>query len=246
MRKVGLLAYILIGVAIFLVSCSSTQVARKETEVRSRAKEVRAETISGVEEPKPTEYRIGIEDILDISVWEVPELSKKVTVRPDGKISFPLIGDMQAQGRTLKEVDDEITEKLTVYVREPQVSVIIDKFGGKKILVLGQVKTPGAYTFTGTINVMEIISRAGGYTENAVLKSTKVIRGSLKQPTVISVNAEKLFFRGDLRQNIALLPGDIVYVPKRFVANVNYWIRQLTPALTNILSYENIGELMKD
>ncbi len=243
MRKVS---FILLGVATLLVSCLPTQVARKEMKVGIRANEVLAETISGAEEAKPAEYRIGIEDILDISIWEVPELSKKVTVRPDGKLSFPLIGDIQAQGRTLKEVDDEITEKLTVYVREPQVSVIIDKFGGKKILVLGEIKTPGAYTFTGTINVMEIISRAGGYTEDAVLKSTKVIRGSLKEPMVISINAERLFFKGDLRQNIALLPGDIVYVPKRFIANVNYWIRQFTPALTNILSYEQVETFLTD
>src|SRR3990167_1243699 len=136
------------------------------------------------------EYTIDVGDTLDISVWKVPDLSSsEVIVRPDEKISLPLIGDIQAVGRTLTELDAEVTEKYALYVREPQVSVMIKRFGGSKVVVLGDVKTPGVYSFSGAIRLAEAIALAGDCTKYAVKNNILVIRGDIhNNPEIISAN----------------------------------------------------------
>lgn len=177
---------------------------------------------------RPIEYIISDGDTLDISVWEWPDLKTTAIVRPDGKISFPLIGDVSASGLTLTKLDEEITTRLSEYIRSPEVLVVFKSSGGRKIIILGEVSSPGVYKLTGRYTVLEAIALAGGYTNDAVLKNVIVLRGGPENPKPISLNLSKTIKKGDFTQDIPLETEDIVYVPKTIISNVSYFVTKFT------------------
>jgi len=177
------------------------------------------------------EYVIGEEDILFIAVWQNPDLTQDAIVRPDGKISFPLIGDVLAKGRTVSQLDSEITKRLSEYIRQPEVSISIKKLGGNKVMVLGEVLKPGVYAVTGAKTILEAISLAGGFTKDSVPSSVILIRGGLQNPEAKRIDLSKAL-TGKPNLNITLLSEDIVFIPKKFIANVNYFLEQLIGPLS--------------
>lgn len=185
-----------------------------------------------VKAQKSSGYLIGEEDTLYISVWQNKDLDQEVVVRPDGMISFPLVGDIPAAGRAISQVDDELTERLKEYVKYPDVSISVKKLGGKKVMVLGEVFSPGVYTVTGKSTLLEAIALAKGFTSSAVVSSVIVIRGGFKKPKGIRINLNRAIMKADMSQNIVLRPEDIVYVPKKFIADVNYFVSQLIGPIT--------------
>ena len=177
------------------------------------------------------DYLISKGDALEISVWEAEGLTKDVIVTPDGMISFPLIGEIKVEGKTLRELDNEVTEKITAYVKNPQVSVMVKKIGGRRVVVLGEVKSPGVYQITGHGTIMEVIAMAGGTTKDAITRSIAVVRGDLKtSPQVRLVSLNRVFTYGKIPREYIIQPEDIVYVPKQFIASVG----QFTSALPGI------------
>ncbi|CAD7778753.1 MAG: Polysaccharide biosynthesis/export protein [Candidatus Methanoperedenaceae archaeon GB37] len=114
-------------------------------------------------------FLLGPEDILEISVWKDETLTKQVVVRPDGKISFPLIGEIQAAGRTVEGLRKEIIEKLSEFISDPVVTVMVIGINSYKIYVIGKVNKPGAYTVGRSVNVMQALSMAGGFSPFADL-----------------------------------------------------------------------------
>ncbi len=161
-------------------------------------------------------YTIGPGDVLEISVWQHPELNRTVTVRPDGRMSFSLIGDVNANGLTPVELDEVITSRLSEYVQKPEVTVLVTTIKSNQILVLGQVTRPGAYPMEANFTVLEAIAIAGSYTESAGLKRVTVTRRSRERsPKVIKVNLKKVIAKGDRNSDVILEPGDIVHVPKK-------------------------------
>lgn len=188
------------------------------------------------ERPKPQQisYRIGIGDILEVSVWRNTDLDKNVIVRPDGVISYPLVGDIPAVGLTLTEIDDKLTEALRDYVRNPVVSVAVIKFGGTKVVVLGEVKGPGIYSPPGGGSIIDVIALAGGFTKRAVQRRTFLIRGGLGNPEIYRLNLARIF-KGDLSQNVALRSNDIIFVPRTLIAKWNDVLEQITPTLSTTL-----------
>lgn len=252
------------------------------------------------------EYFINNGDTLEISVWQWPDLLRSVVVRPDGKISFPLVGDIHAKGKSLTELDNEITERLSAFIKAPEVSVMvaafglagrgmsggisfvkidelstqeaiapdgniylpligaiqasgltlnqlglkikekvaqfvqnpevsitIKQFGGRKLVIMGEVSSPGVYTFTGKATVLEAIGWAGGYTRDAVLKNVLVIRGDLSSPEVFNLNLHNVLKKKDMSQNLAIQPKDIIYIPRTVVSEVSYMLTQLLGPLTS-------------
>ena len=171
-------------------------------------------------------YTIDEGDRLSITVWENPDLDKTVVVRPDGKISFPLIDEVQAQGLTISEFDQEITNRLKEYIRFPDVSVSLQKMGGSKIIMLGEVQFPDVYELTGSRTILEAIAAAGGFTNDAVASSVVVIKGGPENPKGMRVNLNNALHKPQSKQNIVLESEDIVFVPKKFIADVNYFISQ--------------------
>jgi polysaccharide export outer membrane protein len=182
------------------------------------------------------EYRIDIGDVLDISVWKVPDLSQpEVIVRPDGKISLPLIGDIKTVGLTLTQIDDEITKKYAIYVRDPEVSVMIRKLSGKKVIVLGEVSKPGVYTFTGDVRVVEALALAGDCTKYAVKNNVLIIRGDIhNNPTVISSNVLAFLKDAKLSENVLVQPQDVIFVPRSLIGNINAFVETIAPIVDMI------------
>jgi polysaccharide biosynthesis/export protein len=160
------------------------------------------------------DYVIGTEDVLSVSVWREPELSvKELVVRPDGKISLPLVNDIQASGLTPRELQARIAEKLKEFVASPNVNVTVIKIFSHSVSVVGQVTKPGLYTLGSTTTVLDILARVGGLTEFAKSKNIKILRnegGSIKQ---FPFNYKNVIKGKDLQQNIVLKNGDTVLVP---------------------------------
>lgn len=214
-----------------------------ETEEKTEKKKEKKGTEAAKPAPEPPplpeegerEYYIDVGDILDISVWQVPDLSRgEVIVRPDGKVSFPLIGDIKAEGTTLTQLDNIITEKLKEFVRTPEVSIMIRSFGEdtNKVIILGEIVSPGIYKFNEPPTITEAVAAAGGYTKYAVLNSIMVIRGGTRtKPTVNRVNLAQILKTGKLTENIFLKPNDIVYAPRSFIGNVNTFLDVFQPAM---------------
>jgi polysaccharide export outer membrane protein len=186
--------------------------------------------VKGEDKPKAgrkkLEYIIGNGDVLLIKVWQNADLDDEVIVRPDGRISFTLIGDVTAKGLTISEFREELTLKLREFIRNPQVSVSIKKIGGEKVIILGQVRHPGVYELTGRKTALEAISLAGGFTDHAVVSSVMLVEGGFEKPKPKRLNLTKALKRADVSDNIVLTTDDIIYVPKRFIRDVNYFLQQ--------------------
>ena len=155
------------------------------------------------------EYRIGVDDELEISVYGDKDLGKIQSVRPDGKIDLPLAGAVQASGLTADELREELQQRLSKYLRSPQVTVIITKYNSKKVSILGEVKTPGLLRLSSDINLLEAISRAGGLTDDADLAGALLVR----EGKILPLSFEKLLRRGDFSQNVPLESNDVILLP---------------------------------
>ena len=193
------------------------------------------------EKSVPLEYRIQPEDIVAIFVWQHGDLSMDAIVRPDGKISYPLAGDIQAEGLTLTELDEEITKRLREYIRDADVSVSMRKFAGEKVFIFGEVGQPGVYSFVGKTYLMQILAEAKGWTKDAKLSNVLIIRGDItsENPDVTVVNVDDIRFKGDLRQNVLIYPKDIIYVPSTPIADINRYLRDyITPLFQTIVTVD--------
>jgi polysaccharide export outer membrane protein len=158
-------------------------------------------------------YRLGAEDVLMISVWKDEHLTREVVVRPDGMFSFPLVGDIPAEDRTVDEVRAEIVKRLTKYIPNPNVSVAVTKVLSYRIYVVGRVNKPGEYLIGHYTDVLQALSLAGGLTPFAAENDIKVIRRVRGQQQVFSFRYGDVRKGNDLEQNIILQRGDVVMVP---------------------------------
>ena len=162
----------------------------------------------------PEEFIIGPEDVLSIFVWHEPELTNKVTVRPDGKIGIPLLNDVQASGLTPKQLQENIAEGLKKFVTGPQVSVVVQEIRSQNVYVTGAVTKPGAYALGGPLTVMELLIRAGGLQEFAKSEDIQILRkDGDNKPHRLRFNYKTFAEGKDYQQNVLLRNGDMVMVP---------------------------------
>lgn len=159
-------------------------------------------------------YVIGANDVLAINVWKEPDISRSVPVRSDGKISLPLVGELQAGGQTPQQLEQEITKRLQSYISEPEVTVIVTDSKSQKVNILGMVARPGAYLLTSSTTVLDAIAMAGGFKDFAKQKSIYVLRqaadGTQKR---IPFNYKDVIKGKNPEQNIRLQAGDTVVIP---------------------------------
>lgn len=164
-------------------------------------------------------YIIGVDDTLQINVWRNPELSINVPVRPDGKISVPLIGDTQAGGLTAEQVAASIKQKLSSYIRDPNVTVIIMGLRSheylSRIRVTGAVRQPRSMLYRDGMTVLDAVLEAGGVNDFAAANRTKLYRKTPSKVEVIPIKLENILTNGKLDTNEELRPGDIITVPER-------------------------------
>ncbi|CUS31396.1 polysaccharide biosynthesis/export family protein [Candidatus Nitrospira nitrificans] len=158
-------------------------------------------------------YRLGAEDTLLVSVWKDEQLTREVIVRPDGMFSFPLVGDIQAEERTVEDIRSDLVKRLTKYIPNPNVSVAVTKVISYKVYVIGRVNKPGEYVIGHYTDVLQALSLAGGLTPFAAENEIKVMRRVRGEQYAIPFRYGDVRKGRDLEQNILLLRGDVVMVP---------------------------------
>ncbi len=164
-----------------------------------------------------SEYRIGPGDQLQVFVWEHQDLSVLIPVRPDGRISTPLVEDMVAEGKTPTELADDIEKTLSEYVRAPVVSVIVQQFVGqfsKQIRVVGQAENPQALSYREGITLLDVMIEVGGLTEFAAGNRSKIVRRDGTSQTEMPVRLSDLMKKGMIDKNVAMRPGDVLIIPE--------------------------------
>ncbi len=161
----------------------------------------------------PGTYIIGPQDVLDVNVWKEPNISQTVPVRPDGKISLPLLNDVQAAGLTPMELQKDITERLKKFIDQPQVTVIVSQINSRRIYVLGQVPRPGAFPMFPNMTVLQALAEAGGYSQFANLSKMYVLRNENGKQKIFPFNYKDVVRGERANQNILLKPGDTIVVP---------------------------------
>jgi polysaccharide export outer membrane protein len=165
------------------------------------------------------DYRIGVDDRVQVTVWRNPELSVIAPVRPDGKISVPLIGDVEAGGRTPTEVAETIKKQLSTYIRDPNVAVIITELRSHEFLsrvrITGAVRTPRSMPYRQGMTVLDAVLEAGGVNDFASPNKTKLYRKGKDKIDVFEVQLGDILNKGQLQTNVPLRPGDVLTIPER-------------------------------
>ncbi len=207
------LPFCAIVLTLALAVCGSTRAAQADAE-RPLATQPAAESRqvpTGVE--LPPDYVIGPEDVLGVVFWREPDLSGDVTVRPDGRISLPVIGEIEAAGLRPEALKARILTAAGKYVSDANVAVVVRTINSRKVFITGRVTTPGTYPLTGPRTVLQLIALAGGLTEYADAKSITVVREENGATKSLKVNYKEISKGRSLEQNIQLKPGDTVVVP---------------------------------
>jgi polysaccharide biosynthesis/export protein len=164
--------------------------------------------------PHDGSFVIGNDDLLAINVWKEPDISRAIPVRSDGRISLPLVGEVQAAGRTPLQLEEEITSKLRNYIAEPEVTVMVQEIHSQKFNILGQVVKPGSYALELAPTALDAIATAGGFKDFAKQKSVYILRQNPGgSPSRIPFNYKSVIKGKNPQQNIKLQPGDTIVVP---------------------------------
>ena len=167
---------------------------------------------TSIAQTESPDYLIGPNDVLNIFVWREENLTRDVTVMSDGKISFPLIGNVVAQGKTVVQLRDDITTKLKKYIDTPEVTVIVNA-SSRRIYTIGNVNAPGPYPLAANMTVLQALSTAGGFSEWADTKNIVIIRRSKGKEVQHPFNYKEFISGKKIEQNIVLQPNDTIVVP---------------------------------
>jgi polysaccharide export outer membrane protein len=161
----------------------------------------------------PADYVIGPEDVLGVVFWREPDISGDVTVRPDGRITIPVVGEIQAAGLRPEQLQAQIAKAASKYITDLNVAVVVRTINSRKVFVTGRVTTPGARPLVGPLTVLQAIALAGGVTEYADAKNITILRSDNGRTETFKFNYRDVAKGRKLEQNILLRPGDTVVVP---------------------------------
>ncbi len=188
--------------------------------------------------PQEPKFILGPGDKIEITVFLHEELHKTLQIDVSGKIMYPLLEDMKASGLSIFELRDKLREGLSSHIIDQQVTVGVVSVQSQKVIVLGEVNAPGFFQAENLMTVFEAISLAGGFTADGKQNSVLLIRGGLQKPKLMKLNLEKALKRGDLRQNIVLQRGDIIYVPRSVISDVNRFFNNISGTLSPFVAFE--------
>ena len=191
-----------------------------------------------IPEPRISEFILGPGDTVEITVYRHDDLNRKTQIQPDHTFFFPLVGNIDTRGMGLRQLRIELTERLSRFFIDPQVSVEITASPNRKIFVLGEVNTPGVYQFDTPTSAVEAISRAGGFTRDAKQRSVLLVRGDLSSPELKKLDFKLLLRGGGWEQNAQLLSGDLMYVPATSFANVERFFVRIERIIRPIVYFE--------
>lgn len=168
---------------------------------------------TSADKPHDDSFVIGNDDVLAINVWKEPDISRSIPVRSDGKISLPLVGEVQAAGLTPLKLEKDIAEKLKSFISEPEVTVMVQQVNSQKFNILGQVNKPGTYVIANSPTVLDALALAGGFRDFAKRKSIYVLRHGASGEVRLPFNYKDVSEGKNMAQNVKLQPGDTIIVP---------------------------------
>jgi polysaccharide export outer membrane protein len=206
---------IFLSFTVAVLISSSALVVRAQTKLTNTpSSQPDAVKVAAPPSTSSDEFVIGPGDVLAINVWKETDISKVIPVRSDGRISLPLIGELQSSGLTPKQLEAEITKRLKDYVADPSVTVVVQEIRSQKINVLGMVARPGSYAITSSLTVLDAVALTGGFRDFAKQKSIYVLRQSADGTQArLPFNYKQVIKGVNSAQNVKLLPGDTVVVP---------------------------------
>lgn len=172
--------------------------------------------------PESEAYRVAAPDVLAIRVGPEPGIVRELVIRPDGFISFDLVGDVEVEGKTIEEIRGDLTARLRDYLVAPDVSVGLTTSNSRKYFVFGEVGTKGAFPLIGRVTVLEAFGGAGGGTMFAALRSARLVRPTEEGGQVYAIDLYAITMRGDETTNYELQPDDVIYVPPNISARIGY------------------------
>jgi polysaccharide export outer membrane protein len=215
LRSMGsrLILIVILGVFCQLAAVAQNAALPRDAEVSKPDPAPSTTTAHAGKVPVAPEYQVGESDMLQISVWKEPELSKSVVVRPDGMISLPLIGEVKVIGMTSAQIQEVVTSKLKAYLLNPRVTVEITEIKSRRVFITGEIVRPGLYPLAGPTTVLQLIAQAGGFTPFAKRKSIVILRQENGRQLKYPFNYPDVLRGRAPDQNIALAPGDTVVVP---------------------------------
>lgn len=186
-------------------------------------------------------YVLGPSDVMEITAAPggdpAQTITRRVTVRPDGNISFDYVGAISVNGLTPEQVDTVLTKRLQEFIKDVEISVQVTEFNAMRIFVVGEVPEPGQFILASKMTVLDAIALAGTCTNNASLRKVKVVRPSRKKPRIIIVDMKKLIHSGDARQNIYLEDGDIVVVSANGWAKIGNAFNKVLLPFREVVGY---------
>jgi polysaccharide biosynthesis/export protein len=211
--RMSLLATVALGMLLLMPGSvlSSSAFAQNSGADSSSAKS--APAAPSAAKPHDATFIIGNDDVLAINVWKEPDISRSIPVRSDGKISLPLVGEVQAAGQTPLALEKDIAAKLKNYISEPEVTVMVQQVNSQKFNILGQVVRPGAYVIANSPTVLDAIALAGGFRDFAKQKSIYVLRQGPTGETRLPFNYKDVVQGKNMSQNVPLQPRDTIIVP---------------------------------
>jgi polysaccharide export outer membrane protein len=196
-------------IVLIATSCAYSQDAQKTPPASGATAKPAPEAKSASGE----EYRIGPQDLVRIDVWKEPDISRTIPVRPDGKISLPLMNDVQAAGLTAMELAGSIREGLSKYITSPQVTVTVTEINSRRVYVTGEVMRPGAQPLLPNMTALQALTSAGGFTQFARTKSIYILRNEDSKQVKHPFNYKAVLDGKHPEDNIQLQPGDVIVVP---------------------------------
>jgi len=196
-------------IVLIATSCAYSQDAQKTPPASGTTAKPAPEAKSASAE----EYRIGPQDLVRIDVWKEPDISRTIPVRPDGKISLPLMNDVQAAGLTAMELAGSIREGLSKYITSPQVTVTVTEINSRRVYVTGEVMRPGAQPLLPNMTALQALTSAGGFTQFARTKSIYILRNEDGKQVKHPFNYKAVLDGKHPEDNIQLQPGDVIVVP---------------------------------
>jgi polysaccharide export outer membrane protein len=233
-RQEARVRHAILSVLITLSACATTATA-PNIESASDAATIRP--------PAPAEFVFGPGDRLSIKVWRHEDMDMEVTVAPDGGITYPLVGRIEAAGLSYGQLVETIETALAEYYTDVSVAVNVEEVSNQKVFILGEVRTPMVLQIENDLSILEALTRTGGIVDDARTDNVLLIRGGLEEPELYTVDVGSIYGQGELSQLVYLQRGDIVVVPTKTIANVEKFFRRtqamLAPFVGGSAIYRN-------
>ncbi|MBI4691182.1 MAG: polysaccharide biosynthesis/export family protein [Nitrospirae bacterium] len=238
MKKPNFIIVIFFSViSLIFTGCASS--SKVKTEAKNEQPASTDTTVKESPAVNRLDFILGIGDSVDITVYRHDDLKRSIKIDRSGMIMFPLVGDVIVAGKSIYQVRDELRERLSGYIINPQVLINVSSIQSQKVIVLGEVNSPGVFLLDVDMNASDVIAKAGGMTTNAKDSKVVVLRKESEKVLLLPVDMHAVLKEGDLSGNLDLKNGDIIYVPKEPIASASWLFSQIGQILGPFVTAES-------